>query len=84
VVAAAVLLPPLVNRTALDPAAVQRDVAAQYEQREGIPLDLRCADPMPVQVDRSYRCEGTRPDGEPVTITITVTSEDAEYTWAAG
>jgi hypothetical protein len=78
------VLPGLISSTALDPDAVQRDVAGQFEQREGVPLDLRCGDRMTVETGRSYECRGTTADGEPITITITIAGEDASYTWAEG
>jgi hypothetical protein len=84
IVVAATVLPGLLNSTALDPEAVQRDVAEQFEQREGVPLDLRCSDRMTVETGRSYECEGTTADGEPITITITIAGEDASYTWSEG
>ena len=68
--------------TVLDPAAVERDVAAQFEEREGVAIELDCADEMEVTVDASYECTGTTADGEAVTLQITVTDEEsAAYTW---
>ena len=69
--------------TVLDPAAVERDVAAQFEQREGVAIDLNCADDMQVDEGESYRCTGVTADGEEVTLEITVTDEEsAAYTWS--
>jgi hypothetical protein len=84
VVLLATVLPGLLSSTALDPQAVQRDVAEQFEQREGVPLDLRCGDRMTVETGRSYECQGTTADGEPITITITIAGDDASYTWSEG
>jgi hypothetical protein len=68
--------------TVLDPAAVERDVATQFEQREGVAIDLNCADDMHVDEGDSYRCTGVTADGEEVTLQITITDEDtAAYTW---
>jgi hypothetical protein len=68
--------------TVLDPAAVERDVAAQFQEREGVAIELDCADEMEVSVDASYECTGTTADGESVTLRITITDEDAAaYTW---
>jgi hypothetical protein len=61
---------------------VQRDVAAQFEQREGVAIDLSCDQEMTVEAGRSYRCDGTTADGEQVTITIRVTDRDGDYTWS--
>jgi hypothetical protein len=83
-VIAVVLLLPGTRSTALDPQAVQRDVAEQFQQREGVAVDLRCGDDMTVEAGRSYECSGTTADGEPVTITIDITDEDANYTWSEG
>jgi hypothetical protein len=69
--------------TVLDPAAVERDVAAQFEQREGVSVDLSCADDMQVDEGESYRCTGVTADGEEVTLEITITDEEsAAYTWS--
>jgi hypothetical protein len=68
--------------TVLDPAAVERDVAAQFEQREGVAIDLTCREEMEVEEGESYPCTGVTADGEEVTLQITVTDEDsAAYTW---
>ena len=68
--------------TELDPHAVERDVAAQFQQREGVKVDLTCADEMPVEKGKSYTCSGVTADDEPVTLKITITDEKtAAYTW---
>ena len=68
--------------TVLDPAAVERDVAAQFEQREGVAIDLTCPEDMEVNEGESYPCQGVTADGEEVTLQITITDEDtAAYTW---
>ena len=78
----AVVLVLTLQSTVLDPAAVERDVAAQFEQREGVAVDLSCADDMAVAEGQSYRCTGVTADGEEVTLQITVTDEEsAAYTW---
>jgi hypothetical protein len=84
VVVAAVALPLAVRRTALDPQAVQRDVAAQYQQLRGGGLQLRCDRDMRVEVDRTYRCTGTTDTQGTVRITIRVTGRDGAYTWSDG
>jgi Domain of unknown function (DUF4333)/Collagen triple helix repeat (20 copies) len=68
--------------TRLDPDAVERDVAAQYEQREGVRLDLSCDEDMNVRPGSTYQCDGRTGDGHDVTITIEVTSTDGDYTWS--
>jgi hypothetical protein len=68
--------------TVLDPAAVERDVAAQFEEREGVAIDLTCDDEMPVESGSTYECTGTTADGEDVTLEIRIEDEDsAAYTW---
>jgi hypothetical protein len=68
--------------TVLDPRSVERDVAAQFEQREGVAVDLNCADDMSVHSGASYECTGVTADDEPVTLRITITDEEqAVYTW---
>ena len=61
--------------TVLDPAAVERDVAAQFEQREGVAIELHCADDMEVKKGATYECTGTTADGESVTLQIAITDE---------
>jgi hypothetical protein len=68
--------------TELDPHAVERDVAAQFQQREGVAVDLDCAEEMSVEKGKSYTCSGVTADDEPVTLKITITDEkSAAYTW---
>ena len=69
--------------SALDPQAVQRDVASQFEQQSGTSVDLRCRDTMTVDPGKAYQCSGTTAEGAPVTITITITDDNANYTWSA-
>jgi hypothetical protein len=79
-----VLLLVRMGTTALDPQAVQRAVAEQFQQRQGVGVELRCGDDMTVEAGRAYECSGTRADGEQVTVTITITDEAANYTWSEG
>jgi len=82
VIAAAVVLIMSLRSTVLDPAAVERDVAAQFEQREGVAVELDCDDDMKVDAHATYECTGTTADGESVTLDITITDEKtAAYTW---
>ena len=82
VVLGVVVLVLTLQSTVLDPTAVERDVAAQFEQREGVAIDLSCADEMHVDEGGSYRCTGVTADGEEVTLEITITDEEtAAYTW---
>jgi hypothetical protein len=70
------------GRTLLDRVAVQRDVAAQFEEREGVGIDLDCPSDMQVEDGATYRCSGTTDDGEKVTLRITIEdAEGARYTW---
>src|ERR687894_2425211 len=61
----------------LDPAAVERDVAAQFEEREGVAIDLSCDDEMTVEPGTTYECTGTTDDGEDVTLEIRIEDEDS-------
>ena len=67
----------------LDSGSVEREVAAEYEQRTGDPVEVRCPDEMPVASGEVYACEGTRPDGEVIYVEIQIADpgEDADYRW---
>ena len=69
-------------RRKLDPQAVQRDVAAQFEERENVSVDLTCDEDMTVDTGATYTCEGTTGEDEDVTITIRVTDDDGAYEWS--
>jgi hypothetical protein len=71
----------VLSSTQLDRSAVERAVATQFEEREGVALDLECDERMIVEPDADYECQGTTADGEDVEIVITVTDEDGAYTW---
>jgi hypothetical protein len=82
VIALVVVLVMSLQSTVLDPAAVEREVAAQFEQREGVAVELDCADDMEVNEGATYECSGTTADGESVTLRIAITdAESASYTW---
>jgi hypothetical protein len=72
----------VLSSTRLDPSAVERDVAAQFEQREGVALDLECRHRMIVRKGADYDCKGTTADGEDIKIEITITNDQGAYTWA--
>jgi len=81
-IAVAVVLAMSLSSTVLDRNAVQRDVAAQFEEREGVAVELECAEEMKVEADATYECTGTTADGEDVTLQIAITDEEsAAYTW---
>ena len=82
VIGAGMTLPALLGPTRLDPHAVQRDVAGQFQRREGVALDLRCTEKMTVEAGRTYACAGTTADNQQLTITITITDRDGAYTWS--
>ena len=52
VIAGVVVLVLALQSTVLDAAAVERDVAAQFEQREGVAIELDCPDDMKVEAGR--------------------------------
>jgi uncharacterized membrane protein len=81
-IAGAVALTLSLSSTVLDRNAVERDVAAQFEEREGVAIDLDCAEEMKVESGATYECTGTTADGEDVTLRIAITDEDtAAYEW---
>lgn len=70
------------SSTVLDRNAVQQDVAAQFQEREGVAIDLECAEEMEVTSGATYECTGTTSDEEDVTLEVTITDEEtAAYTW---
>ncbi len=69
------------SKTVLDPAAVQSDVAAQFENQEGVSIELNCPGDMEVEVGNTYECTGTTADSEDVTLVIEISDEDGNYTW---
>ena len=76
--------PALFSRTVLDRSAVQRDVAGQFQQREGVAVALDCPADMPLVTGRTYRCAGTTATGERVAVRIVVTAtRPPAYTWTA-
>jgi hypothetical protein len=76
------VLASVLGPTVLDRAAVERDVAEQFEAREGVAIDLTCDAEMRVENGESYPCTGVTADGEEVELQITITDENfAEYTW---
>ncbi|TFV85883.1 DUF4333 domain-containing protein [Blastococcus sp. CT_GayMR16] len=82
VIAGVVVLVLSLQSTVLDPAAVERDVAAQFQEREGVAVELDCAEEMAVDANATYECSGTTADGESVTLQIAIADEDtAAYTW---
>lgn len=76
------LLVYVLSATILDRTAVETAVAQQFEEREGVGLDLACDERMIVRPGADYECEGTTADGEDVEILITVTDDEGAYTWA--
>jgi hypothetical protein len=82
VIAGVVVLVLSLRSTVLDAASAERDVAAQFEQREGVAIDLNCPDDMTVRTGATYTCTGKTADGESVTLELTITNaKTAAYTW---
>jgi len=78
----ALLDPTLFGGTVLDRGAVQRDVAVQFQQREGVAVTVACPGGLTVVAGGSYRCAGTTATGEHVPIRIVVTrTAPAAYSW---
>lgn len=83
VVAVAVVVSFTLRTRVLDRSAVERDVAAQFQEHEGVAIRLDCADSMALTTGATYSCRGTTADGEKVTLLIRVTdARKARYTWA--
>jgi len=81
-IAGVVVLVMALQSTVLDRAAVERDVAAQFEEREGVAVELTCEDEMMVDSGSTYECTGTTADDEDLTLQIRIEDEDsAAYTW---
>jgi Domain of unknown function (DUF4333) len=81
-IAGVVVLVMVLQTTVLDRAAVERDVAVQFEEREGVAVELSCEDEMMVDSGSTYECTGTTADDEDVTLQIRIEDEDsAAYTW---
>jgi hypothetical protein len=66
----------------LDRSSVEEAVSAQFEQREGVALDLVCDRVMLLEPDARYPCAGVTADGEEVEIEVTVTDASGAYTWS--
>jgi hypothetical protein len=82
VIAAVVVLVMTLQSTVLDATSAERDVAAQFEQREGVAIELDCPDDMEVRAGATYECRGKTADGESVTLRLAITDEKtAAYTW---
>jgi hypothetical protein len=83
VIAAVVVLVRAQQATVLDASSAERDVAAQFEQREGVAIDLACPDDMKIRAGATYDCRGKTADGETVRLRLTITDvKNAAYTWA--
>jgi hypothetical protein len=81
-IAGVVVLVMALQTTVLDRAAVERDVAVQFEEREGVAVDLSCEEEMTVDPGATYECTGTTADDEDLTLQIRIEDEDsAAYTW---
>jgi hypothetical protein len=66
----------------LDGEAVEQDVAAEFEQREGIGLELDCPEDMMVASGEVHVCDGTTSGGEDVTVGIEISDDlDGSYEW---
>jgi uncharacterized membrane protein len=82
VIAGAVVLVLSLQSTVLDAASAERDVAAQFEQREGVSVDLNCPNDMKVTAGATYTCTGKTANGESVRIKLAITNaKTAAYTW---
>jgi hypothetical protein len=81
-IAVGVVLAMNLGPTVLDRTAVERDVAAQFEQLEGVAIDLGCPEEMKVESGAEYSCTGTTADGEEVELAIRIGDKlNGDYTW---
>jgi hypothetical protein len=77
-----VVLATTTGSTVLSRSAVESDVAQQFEEREGVAIELDCAEEMTVTDGAIYECAGVTADDEQVTLQIRITdAEEARYTW---
>jgi hypothetical protein len=77
-----VVLATTTGSTVLSRSAVESDVAQQFEEREGVAIELDCAEEMTVTDGATYECAGVTADDEQVTLQIRITdAEEARYTW---
>jgi hypothetical protein len=82
VIAGVVVLVMALQPTVLDAASAERDVAAQFEQLEGVAVELDCPDDMKVSAGATYTCTGKTAEGESVTLRLSITNpKTAAYTW---
>ena len=83
-IAAAVVAALTLGPRILNSEAMERDVAAQFEELNGVAIDLHCPNDMTLESGAEFTCTGTTEDGEEVELVIAVTDPpgDAEYTWA--
>jgi hypothetical protein len=82
IAAGVALLVYVLSSTILDRAAVEEAVSSQFEDRNGVSLDLECKHRMIVRPGADYDCEGTTGDGDDITIEIRITDSNGAYTWA--
>ncbi len=82
-VVAVVALVRAVGPGELDPAAVERDVAARFEEREGVALDLHCPDDMPRESGGVFLCRGSTAEGGRLVVEIQIAdpTDDVAYHW---
>jgi hypothetical protein len=67
----------------LDPAEVEREVAAQFEAEHGVGVELDCPDDMPSGSGVVHPCAGVTADGTEVYVEIQIADpqEDLDYRW---
>lgn len=82
-IALTVVLVLAMGTTVLDRAAAEEDVAAQFEEREGVGVELDCPQEMVLDAGRVYPCTGTTTAGEEIILEIRIAEPDDEvdYYW---
>jgi hypothetical protein len=82
-VAALLLLTRGGGNRVLSRSAVERDVAQQFQEKQGVSVTLTCKDTMTLVTGATYHCSGVTGQGESVTVTVRVTdAKAATYTWS--
>jgi len=67
----------------LSSSAVERDVAQQFQEKQGVSVKLTCKERMTLVTGGTYHCTGVTGEGESETVTIRVTdAKAAAYTWS--
>jgi Domain of unknown function (DUF4333) len=82
--AAALVLSMNLGARVLDRAAVQRSVAAQFQQTQGVAVQVTCDQSMKLVQGATYQCRATAANGASAPLLIRITDAGTgRYTWGA-